>query len=474
MDGRFTNESDAVGQISRRMKNLGTPPLAITSFLRNYSRLVNGWSGSVPGASIEPLTDVNPLAALGRFSEEGKRALSHTAIIKLNGGLGTSMGLEGPKSLLPVKQGHTFLDIVIEQAQRIRHARRCDLPLILMDSFNTHDETVAALDRHTGLQDGQCDLPLTFVQHRAPKIRQDNLLPVEWPQDPSKEWCPPGHGDLYLALVTTGLLDRMRAAGIRYLFVSNIDNLGATLDLSILGYMAAQSIPFLMEVTERTETDRKGGHLARTGGHLLLRELAQCPPEEEQDFQDIRKYRHFNTNNLWIDLDALAQKLAENGGMLDLPLIVNRKTVDSNDASSPAVFQLETAMGAALSVFDHAEALLVPRTRFAPVKTTADLLALWSDAYVLSEDMHIIPAPKRNGIPPLIQLDPTFYGALGNFRQRFQLGAPSMVDCDSLTIEGDIRFGRNTVLRGRVQMTNPDQKQMTVPDGTVISGNNPR
>ena len=474
MDGRPTNES-AADRITLRMQGMRAPPLAITAFIRNYSKLVSGWSGCVPGNSIDPLPDVKPLASLEHFAEEGQRALAHTAVIKLNGGLGTSMGLEGPKSLLPVKQGHTFLDIVVAQVRRIRRMHRCALPLVLMDSFVTHDETVAALDRHTGLQDGQCGLPLTFVQHRVPKIRRDDLLPVEWPRDRTKEWCPPGHGDLYLALVTTGLLDRMRAAGIRHLFVSNIDNLGATLDLSILGYMAARAIPFLMEVTERTETDKKGGHIARTrNGHLLLRELAQCPPGEEQDFQDTRKYRHFNTNNLWIDLEALAGKLAENDGMLDLPLIVNRKSVDSNDDASPGVFQLETAMGAALSVFDTAEALLVPRTRFAPVKTTADLLALWSDAYVLSEDMHIIPALKRGGMPPLIQLDPAFYGTLNNFRQRFQHGAPSLVDCDSLVIQGDVRFGRKTILRGRVQLTNPDQKQMTVPDGTVISGNNQR
>ena len=473
MDGRPTNES-AADLITRRMQGMRAPPLAVTAFLRNYAKLVNGWSGSVPGNSIEPLTDVKPLASLSSFAEEGRCALAHTAVIKLNGGLGTSMGLEGPKSLLPVKQGHTFLDIVIAQAKRIRRTHHCNLPLILMDSFSTHEETVAALDRHTGLQDGQCDLPLTFVQHRVPKIGQD-MLPVDWPQDRSKEWCPPGHGDLYLTLVTTRLLDKMRAAGIRYLFVSNIDNLGATLDLSILGYMTTQSIPFLMEVTGRTETDKKGGHIARTrDGQLILRESAQCPSGEEQDFQDVRKYRHFNTNNLWLDLEALAGKLSESDGILDLPLIVNRKNVDSNDASSPSVFQLETAMGAALSVFDRAEALLVPRTRFAPVKTTADLLALWSDAYVLSEEMHIVPAPKRAGVPPLIQLDPAFYSTLNNFRQRFQHGAPSLVDCESLVIQGDVRFGRKTVLRGQVQLTNPDQKQMTVPDGTVISENNPR
>ena len=89
------------------------------------------------------------------------------------------------------------------------------------------------------------------------------------------EWNPPGHGDIYIALETSGILEKLLQADYRYAFISNIDNLGATLDTEILAYIESHSLPFLLEVTKRTEMDRKGGHLARhKNGHLVLREAA--------------------------------------------------------------------------------------------------------------------------------------------------------------------------------------------------------
>ena len=97
-----------------------------------------------------------------------------------------------------------------------------------------------------------------------------------------------------------------------------------------------ERVPFLMEVADRTPADRKGGHLARRagGGGLVLREVAQTPDEDLDAFQDIARHRYFNTNTLWIDLRALAAVLRERGGVLGLPMIVNRKTVDPGDGDS--------------------------------------------------------------------------------------------------------------------------------------------
>src|SRR4029078_8760131 len=135
-------------------------------------------------------------------------------------------------------------------------------------------------------------------------------------------WCPPGHGDIYPSLIGTGLLERMLNAGIRYLFVSNSDNLCATVDPAVLTYFARSGLSFLMEVAERTAADRKGGHLARrkSDGRLLLRESAQCPKEDESEFQDITRHRYFNTNNLWLRLDHLRSELERNAGVIPLPL----------------------------------------------------------------------------------------------------------------------------------------------------------
>jgi UTP--glucose-1-phosphate uridylyltransferase len=299
----------------------------------------------------------------------------------------------------------------------------------------------------------------------------DGLGPAEWPDDPSLEWCPPGHGDLYTALLTSGMLERLRAAGYRWAFMSNSDNLGAVLDARILGWIAREEIPFAMEVTQRTEADRKGGHIARRpGGGYLLRETAQTPKEDLDALQDIGRHRYVNTNNLWVDLEALARVLDERSGVLGLPLIVNRKTLDPGDPSTPPVFQLETAMGAAVGVFDGARPILVPRTRFSPVKTTEDLLALRSDAYVLTDDARVELDPRRDGTPPVVDLDDEHFKLLRDFDARFPEGAPSLVECERIAVEGDVHFGRGVVARGRVRVAQEGSEPMQIADGTVLEG----
>lgn len=450
--------------IRERMRRINAPDLSVTAFLRHFRRLADGHRGLLDRNTIAPVDDVPEADTLGRFVPAGRAALKRALMIKLNGGLGTSMGLEKAKSLISVKNGRTFLDIAIGHVEAIRRETGVALPLMLMNSFMTDADTKAALrDR--------ADPPLMLLQHRVPKLRQDSLLPVESPGDPQLEWCPPGHGDIYVALTTSGMLEQLIARGIEFAFVSNTDNLGATMDLSILGYLAESHIPFLMEVTERTPADRKGGHLARLrDGRLILRELAQCPDDEADDFQDIARYRYFNTNNLWINLPALRAQLEAAGGLLDLPLIVNRKPVNPADRASTPVYQLETAMGAAISVFKDAGAVLVPRARFSPVKTTDDLLALWSDAYVLTDDMRITLRPERQGRPVVVHLDKPFYAAYADFCARFPEGPPSLAQCESLTVKGDVRFGANVVCRGPVEVVNHGNGQIVVPAGAELVG----
>jgi UTP--glucose-1-phosphate uridylyltransferase len=225
-----------------------------------------------------------------------------------------------------------------------------------------------------------------------------------------------------------------------------------------------------MEVTARTESDRKGGHLGRdkSSGRLLLRESAQCPADETTDFQDIRKYRLFNTNNLWLNLESLHDMLQACNGLPQLPLIVNRKTVDPTRPDSPAVVQLEAAMGSAIACFDAADALVVPRFRFAPVKTTNDLLAIRSDLYTLGEEHQVALHPRRFGPPPDIQLDPRFYKNIADFEERFAQGAPSLLQCDSLRIDGDIHFGAGIRIEGDVHLRNPTDRPAHIAGGSRI------
>ncbi len=449
-----------------RMREEDLPPLAIETFRHYYALLVDGATGLLTEADIGPVESVPDAADARELRDAGRMALGKTVVIKLNGGLGTSMGLASAKALLPAKDGLTFLDVIARQNLHLRQTHGVRLPLLLMNSFRTRDDSLRVLAKYEDLPG---DLPIDFLQHKVPKVRADDLAPAEWPRDPLHEWCPPGHGDVYTALATSGLLDALLARGFEHSFVSNSDNLGAVVDLAILGYFVERKLPFLMEVCDRTEADKKGGHLARRrDGGLVLREVAQCPPHEVELFQDVRRFRYFNTNTLWVSLPALRRVLDERRGVLGLPLIVNAKPLDPADESSPRVFQLETAMGAAISVFEGAQAIRVPRDRFIPVKTTNDLLVLWSDLYSLGEDRRLVPAPGRSVGDIVVDLDPRHYRRLDQLELRFPQGAPSLRECRRLFVRGDVRFGAGCVCRGNVVIEHRGSEPRRIADGEVL------
>jgi UTP--glucose-1-phosphate uridylyltransferase len=453
----------AFAPFAKKMADAGWPEVAIRNFRRHYAQLAAGEAGLIPEAEIEAVRDLPDAEALpSEMKAVGQAALPRTVMVKLNGGLGTSMGLEKAKSLLVVKDGLTFLDIVARQALS------SGIPLVLMNSASTRDDSLLLL---RGYADLESNIPFDFAQHMVPKVNQATLQPAEWPEDPELEWCPPGHGDIYAALVTSGMLETLLAAGYGYAFTSNVDNLGAYIEPAILGYFVSEGLPFMMEVADRTEADQKGGHLARRRdtGRLLLRETAQCPSDDVAAFQDITRHRYFNTNNLWINLNALADLLARTENVLGLPLIRNSKTLDPRDPNSPPVYQLETAMGAAIELFDGAGALRVPRSRFAPVKTTNDLLGVRSDAYLLTEDWRVVLDPRREGSPPVVDLDPRYYRLIDDFETRFPYGPPSLVDCERLKVRGDVVFGAGVVCRGEVEVVNVTEAGSEIPDMSVLA-----
>jgi len=252
------------------------------------------------------------------------------------------------------------------------------------------------------------------------------------------------------------------------MFVSNSDNLGASLDMKILTYFAQKGAPFMMECCERTESDKKGGHLAvrNSDSHLILRESAMCADEDEAAFQDTTKYRFFNTNNLWIRLDKLKEIIDKSGGFIPVPMIKNKKTVDPKDDSSQKVIQLETAMGAAIECFDGATAIVVPRTRFAPVKKCNDLLLLRSDAYVIVDNKPVLN-PECGGRAPVIDLDSKLYKLVGALEEATKGGIPSLVKCTRLTIKGLVRMSRKTKFVGDVKIVNASRESKFVPPGEI-------
>ena len=449
------------------MTRAGVHPSAIAVFAHSYRMLAAGETGMLAESDLEPIDSLPRFEDLQTDQDAARRALRQTAVVKLNGGLGTSMGMDRAKSLVEVRAGRSFLDLIVEQVQALRAEYEVELPLLFMDSFRTQADTLAALAAHSGI--GVEGLPPDFLQNREPKLRADDLTPVSWPADPTLEWCPPGHGDIYTALDASGVLDLLLDTGFRYLFVSNSDNLGAVPDPRLAAWFVASGAPIGAEYCRRTPADRKGGHLARrrSDGRLVLRESAQTRDEDAQAFGDIGKHRFFNSNNLWLDLRALRETLRAGGGVLGLPIIRNVKTVDPSDPGSTEVIQIETAMGSAIGVFDGAVAIEVDRTRFLPVKATSDLLVLRSDAYELTDRAEVKLVPGRE-TAPLVELDGV-YKLLPHFDQRFPFGPPSLVQAEKLVVHGDWTFGRDVTVVGSANVP-ADGSPGRIADGTRLGG----
>ncbi len=458
-----------LAQAQDKMRRAEVPDSAIVVFSHYYRELEAGATGLIREDTIEPLLDPPHLKDVAVDPARARQALAQTVMIKLNGGLGTSMGMDRAKSLLPVRDGRSFLDVVVGQVRHVRAAYGVALPLILMDSFRTSEQSLEALHAHPDLE--VAGLPLDFLQNQEPKLLEDGLEPVGWPADPALEWCPPGHGDLYTAIQTSGVLDALLDQGYRYANVSNADNLGAAPNAALAGWFAASGAPYAAELCRRTPADRKGGHLAirKADGRLILRDTAQTAPEEMDFFTDEHRHPYFHCNTLWFDLRALKQALVERGAVLGLPLIRNSKTVDPTDPGSSRVVQIETAMGAAIEVFEGAQAIVVERSRFLPVKTTDDLLLLRSDVYDEGADGTL----QRVCDPaPLVRLDPRFYRTMADFDARFPHGPPSLRGATALTVHGDWTFGHDVVIVGEVELADTGHAER-VADGTHLTGNIP-
>jgi len=393
---------------------------------------------------------------------ENPSILSKLAVLKLNGGLGTSMGCVGPKSVIEVRDGMSFLDLSVRQIEYLNKKHEVDVPFVLMNSFNTDDDTQSIIKKYQGHNVNV----MTFNQSRYPRILKDSNLPV--PKNfnsPISDWYPPGHGDVFESLVNSGTADELLNQGIEYIFLSNVDNLGAIVDLNILQHMIETEAEYIMELTDKTKADVKGGTIIDYEGTVRLLEIAQVPKDHVQEFKSIKKFKYFNTNNIWLSLKAI-KRVVENHE-LELDIIPNNKVipVDKKGESDINVVQLETAVGAAIRHFKNAHGVNVPRKRFLPVKTCSDLMLVKSDLYSLQHGELTIDT-ARFGPAPLIKLG-SHFKKVSDFQGRVP-SIPRILELDHLTITGAVNLGRNVTLKGTVIIVANEGSTIDIPPGSVL------
>lgn len=432
-----------------------------SGFINLVARYLSGEAQHVEWSKIQTPTDevVVPYDTLAPVSEdaaETKSLLDKLVVLKLNGGLGTTMGCTGPKSVIEVRNGLTFLDLIVIQIESLNKKYGCNVPLLLMNSFNTHDDTSKIVEKYA-----KSNIEIhTFNQSQYPRLVVEDFKPLPSKGNTGKDaWYPPGHGDVFPSLKNSGKLDALLSKGKEYVFVANSDNLGAIVDLKILKHLINNKNEYCMEVTPKTLADVKGGTLISYEGKVQLLEIAQVPDQHVNEFKSIEKFKIFNTNNLWINLQAINRLVQADA--LKMEIIPNPKEVDGIK-----VLQLETAAGAAIRFFDHAIGINVPRSRFLPVKATSDLLLVQSDLYTLNDGFVTRNPARANPANPSIDLGPEFK-KVGNFLSRFK-SIPSIIELDSLKVSGDVWFGAGVTLKGKVTITAKSGEKLEIPDGKVL------
>ncbi len=420
----------------------------ITKFLHRPSK-VQDWS-SIMTPDSSNLLDFSSLPSPEH--SQTARQLSKLVVGKLNGGMGTSMGCVGPKSLVEVRDSKSFLDLILEQIESLNQEWDQKVPLLLMNSFYTHEETQAYLSTLKF-----SSKIISFQQSKFPRLHLEGLSPLTPDKWGGQAYYPPGHGDFYQCVWRQGILQNLIDVGREILFISNADNLGAVVDPVILNYMDEFNIPFLMETTAKTSADVKGGTLYQQNGKLKLLEIADIPDDKVDEFCDQKKFKVFNTNNIWINLVALNNRLKK--GPLELSVMVNRKNVEEIP-----VVQLETAIGSGLECFEGAVGLIVSRERFFPVKKTDDLLLVRSNLFSLSDGK--LTRDRKSHPLPLIELG-DFLQGIENFQNAFSI-IPDLVDLKELKITGDVRFEGAACLRGKVRLQGL-KKNLVLPSGAVLT-----
>ncbi|GKV47258.1 hypothetical protein SLEP1_g54172 [Rubroshorea leprosula] len=382
------------------------------------------------------LIPLDKLELLSQDIAKTKEILDKLVVVKFNGALGTTMGFSGPKSLIEIREGLTLLDVIIEQIQSLNAKYGCKVPLLLMNTNKTHDDTLKVLEKYSK---SNIDIQ-SFIQGQQAEPESLGLHSVDdlYPSDP---------GTAFLSLVKSETLDLLLSQGKEYVLVVNSDNACAVIDPKILNHVTQKKIEYCMEVTPTTTSFSRTSVLSSQEGKFKLVHIAQNPSRHST-----KKFKFMDAGSLWVNLKAI-KRLVDTDAM-KMEKLSTSKAVDPDDK--------ESAVGSAIQLFDQAIGVNVPQSRYLPVNSTLDLLLLQSDIYTYDEGI----LARNRAINPSISLGPEFE-KVSDFQSRFK-STPSIVGLDSLKVTGDVWFGADITLKGKVKIAAEPGEKLEIPDNVVI------
>ncbi|KAG0582020.1 hypothetical protein KC19_3G027000 [Ceratodon purpureus] len=428
---------------------------------------------------INPRTDLkvlpyDKLPSVVDDHEKCKVLLHKLIVVKLCGTLGRSLGTTQPKSLVEIHSEQSFVDLAVQQIEVLNVKYNAKVLLVLATSDNTDRAVKQAVKKYSA---SDVDI-IVFNQTEYPR--------EVWPVTPKlgeDGGYLTNNGDLFAAFSFSGKLDELLALGKEYLFISNCDNLGATVDLNMLNNLSENQCDYCMEVTPKNGTDAENGAYVSSEGNIELLEFEEVSRSQNEKSRS-GDVKVVNTNSTWVNLKAV-KRLAE---IEALDIYCSSKGAGEGENIT---FQLQTSSGAPLyslqvngeifenlpiegnsdlllvQFFDGSVAVEVPRTRFHPIRDTSDLLLFRSDLYTVREGV-VCPNPLRlSDVNPTIELEGLKLRKMQYFTERLK-HIPSLLELSSLRVIGDVWFGSDVILQGKVVIWAKKDERIDIPDGEII------
>ncbi|XVF56735.1 hypothetical protein PTKIN_Ptkin06aG0144200 [Pterospermum kingtungense] len=365
------------------------------------------------------------LAPISGDIAENKQLLDKLVVVKFNGASGKNMGFSGPKSLIEVKNGSTSLDLIVNQIQSLNSKYGSNVPLLLMNSRRTHNDSLKVLDKYSS----------SMVEIHPFSQGEQTQQELSANEEGEDEWYSSDHGAQFLSLLNSGTLDLLLSQGKEYALVINPDNVAAVVDPKILNHLTQNSIEYCMEVTPTTSTGLMNFMASSLQGKFKLEDFTSNPTQSL-----VKKFKFIDTRNMWIDLKAIKRLIDNNALKLD---------------------ELST-----LKLFEKSIGITIPQSRFLPLNSTSDLLLLQSDLYTFAEGALVHNELRTSPTNPSISLGAEFE-KISDFKSRFK-SIPSIVRLDSLEVTGDVWFGADIALKGRVVIAAEPGVTLRIPDGVVL------